>query len=224
MSPSLRVDIHKAYENEYGEKNDVPLCSCPALFRMLGLAEAPIVTRQHTVRKLRLTHKLTEEQIVEAVQRFDDPLGVIVENADSVIILPGLLGQNANGELGDMMAAIHLQRARNGAHFMASLYPLDNLQKIEMQLQQGNLRYCKYNAKALANVSSNASGGTMTPALVRLLIHQGFNENTIIGSEDVKGDVSFSVTEAKERGLMRDGVMEVANGVIVDGRGDDFSG
>ena len=110
-----------------------------------------------------------------------------------------MLAKNKAGKDSDMMSAIRLQRAKNGEHFMASLYPLDNLQKIEDQLRQGNLRYCKYNAKALANVSSNASGGTMTPALVRLLIHQGFNENTIIRSENVKGENSISVTQKPER-------------------------
>ena len=43
------------------------------------------------------------------------------------------------------------------------------------------------------------------------------------GSEDVKGDVSMSVRQARERGLMKDGVMELGNGVLVDGRSDDFS-
>ncbi len=48
----------------------------------------------------------------------------------------------------------------------------------------GRLVYCKYNKEALANVSNGALG--LMPTLVRLLNHQGFNEDTIIGGEDVK--------------------------------------
>ena len=47
-------------------------------------------------------------------------------------------------------------------------------------------------------------------------------ENSAAAPRD-GGDVSFSVAEAKERGLMKDGVMEVGNGVLVDGMEGSFS-
>ena len=208
VSPTLREDIHKAYENRTRKDTLIPLCSSPRVFGALGLEVADIVTEARTIRKL-YGKGVSEEEIVRAVEQFDDALAIIRDSDSSVILLPGMLAKNQSGELADVQAAIHLQRTNNGEHYMASLYALDDYQKIEAQLKQGHLIYSKYTKEDL-----EANNGALDPkvntssTLVRLLTSLGLSRGNVTTEKDlVKGEnsenpnLSFSLTESREAAL-----------------------
>ena len=200
ISSTLREDIAEAYENKTRNDAVIPLCTCPPVFRALDLPEADIVTQAHIVRKLRGKHGLTVEQIVEAVGRLDDPLFIVRESQKTIILFPGGQAINRLGEPGDMIAPIKLERTRDGKHFMASLFPLDELTKISSYLRKGGLLYSKYSKEAL---ESTRNAPELSSDLMRLVVNQGFTEHTITSADVVKpqgaqpetGGLSLSLAE-----------------------------
>lgn len=182
VSPTLEEDVGTAYRRQAKVDAIIPLCSAPRAFHTLGLPTADIVTEARVIIKLKNKHGLSEAQIIEAVHGLDDPLLIIREKQDTVILFPGGLAVNKLGDQGDMIAPVKLERTKDGQHFMASLYPLDNLQKTINLLKQGKLIYSKYKE---ADLSTEKAPG-LSPELLPQLARVGFREHTITEDDIVK--------------------------------------
>ena len=204
MSATLREDIHAAYENRTRKDALIPLCTSPRVFGMLGLEQADIVTEARTIRKL-YGKGLSEDEIVQAVEQFDDALAIIKDSDNSVILFPGMLAKNQSGELSDVQSAIHLQRTNDGEHYMASLYALDNYQKIEAQLKQGHLIYSKYTKEDLeANNGALGQKTGVSPTLVRLLTSQGLPKGEVTTKDDLVKAINSEIPNLSQNDAWKD--------------------
>lgn len=171
VSTTLSEDVHKAYNRRMERKAVIPLCTSPRVFDALGLPRADIVTQSHVITKLRKKHKLSEKEIIDGIKGLDDPLFVFRDfRSDDIIIFPGMLAKNNDGKQGDVMAPIQLEKMRDGKHYMASLYPLDSLDKVKAMLKRGNLLYSKNKKEVLRRANSYAP--ELSPDLLRLLVEE----------------------------------------------------
>ncbi len=177
VSTTLKDDIEKAFAHKIKAKTLIPLCSEPEFFSALGLPHGDIVTRSYAIRKLRDDHGLDVDPIMANVKALGDPVFVLKDGKDAVIIITGIMGKNKKGEMADIMAAIHLEKEKTGDHYLASLYPLDDLDKIKNKLRAKALIYSKYKKDALTITTADASG--ITPALVRAVAEEGDWDNVI---------------------------------------------
>ena len=202
VSPTLEEDIGKAYRRQLKADTMISLCSPPAAFKVLGLPMADIVTQERIIRKLKNKHSLSEAQIIEAVHRLTDPLLILKETETSVILFPGGQAINRKGELGDITAPVKLERTKDGKHFLASLYPLDNLQKTVSLMEKGNLLYSKYKE---ADLSTDKAPG-LSPELMPQLARVGFRDHTITEEDVVKREEEKSpLEEGGARGVGLEG-------------------
>lgn len=202
VSPTLEEDIGKAYRRQLKADTMISLCSPPAAFKVLGLPMADIVTHARAIIKLKNKHSLSEAQIVEAVHRLTDPLLILKETEETVILFPGGQAINRKGEPGDITAPVKLERTKDGKHFLASLYPLDSLQKTVSLMEKGNLLYSKYKE---ADLSTDKAPG-LSPELMPQLARVGFRDHTITEEDVVKREEEKSpLEEGGARGVGLEG-------------------
>ncbi len=186
VSPTLGDDIEKAFTHEVKSKATIPLCNEPIMFGKIGLPHGDIVTKAYAIRKLRDDHKLNAAQIVENVKALEDPLFILKDGKDAVIILTGTMAKNKQDEMADIMAAIHLKKEKAGEHYLASLYPLDDLDKIKNKLRAKGLVYSRYKKDALEITTADAPG--ISPDLVRAVAEEGDWENVITKDDIAQED------------------------------------
>ena len=201
VSETLREDVRKAQERKLKAREVVRVSGCPPVLVRLGERDVDVVTTARVLYKLKNEHGLDVEDVMRVVNGMGEPVFVIRDTEGSYILFPGVMARNNNGEMGDVEVALGMERTADGEHFMLSAYALDSLQKVEQLLKgNGRLVYSRYSKAALS--SSGVQGGGVSPDFIRLMVERGFDEDTIIGSGDVKGEFSGAVRLLRDGGEM----------------------
>ena len=160
ISPTLKVDIARARRRgiqpdgsfvpgiEMGRNEEIELCTMPDVLRFLHEPSVPMVARVFTLRKLLTDHNLTDEKTYEVVEKMNDPVMVLRENAAKYIMLLDLDAENKDGNLSPVVSVIEHKQGRDGNRYLVSAYPLDDTKMGKITQQLKKLVYCKYNDAA----------------------------------------------------------------------------
>lgn len=182
----------------------VALCSCPTVLQMMGEKNVGVVTTAQTIRKMHTTHGLSEETIYTAIEKLDEPAYVFKDKEGSYVFIPGVIAKNAKGNDSDIEIPIILERAKDGSHYVASAYALDDFQKIESWIKNGKLVY----AKTLQAQPSTNGVREVTPNFEHLVVGLSSTDNLLTGTDLVnfkfaaKGiSDSFSAGDAEAASL-----------------------
>ena len=225
LKENLRQNISLAANRKMKSTKLVPLCSCPTVLQMLGEKNVGVVTTAQTIRKMHTTHGLSEETIYTAIEKLDEPAYVFKDKAGSYVFIPGVIAKNTKGNDSDIEIPIILERAKDGSHYIASAYALDDFQKIESWIKNGKLVY----AKTLQAQPSTNGAREVTPNFEHLVVGLSSTDNVLTGTDLVNfkfltGGISdsfpskqeTSVSSPEVQALFQDGVLETANAIVTE--------
>lgn len=176
---NLRENISLAANRKMKSNNLVALCSCPTVLQMMGEKNVGVVTTAQTIRKMHTTHGLSEETIYTAIEKLDEPAYVFKDKEGSYVFIPGVIAKNAKGNDSDIEIPIILERAKDGSHYVASAYALDDFQKIESWIKNGKLVY----AKTLQAQPSTNGAREVTPNFEHLVVGLSATDNLLTGTD-----------------------------------------
>lgn len=176
---NLRENISLAANRKMKSNNLVALCSCPTVLQMMGEKNVGVVTTAQTIRKMHTTHGLSEETIYTAIEKLDEPAYVFKDKEGSYVFIPGVIAKNAKGNDSDIEIPIILERAKDGSHYVASAYALDDFQKIESWIKNGKLVY----AKTLQAQPSTNGAREVTPNFEHLVVGLSSTDNLLTGTD-----------------------------------------
>ena len=175
LRANLRENIYLAANRKMKSNKLIALCSCPTVLQMLGEKNVGVVTTAQTIRKMHATHGLSEESIYTSINKLDTPAYVFKDKNGSYVFIPGVIAKNAKGVDSDIEIPIILERAKDGSHYIASAYALDDLQKVESWLKNDKMVY----AKTLQAQPSTNGAREVTPDFERLVVGLGSTDNVL---------------------------------------------